>query len=81
LAGQATELIKLSSQIALMQSVVITSGPPDLMQADVLFATATEFERTPPMCDLLVIEAPISPSALSKVTRYMPEGGKVVIYG
>jgi hypothetical protein len=63
-----------------MESVIITAGPPDLMQADVLFASAAELEQTPPICDLLAVTVPIHHDGIAKITQYMPESGKVVVY-
>jgi hypothetical protein len=77
----AVRIAGLTKQIAWMQSMQFSAKPPeDLLEADVTFAAAEDFVRTPPVCQLIYVTYEFSNEKLYLLTSWMPKGGTVVIY-
>lgn len=59
-AANAVDLIRLSSQIAIMESVTLACAPPiDLLQADVVFIEPEEQWRLSPQ-DIVIVTKPFA---------------------
>lgn len=56
-------------------------APEDMLEADVTFATADDFVRTPPDCRIVYITYSFEREKLHMLTSWMPRNGVVVIYG
>ena len=54
--------------------------PEDALEADITFATADEFVRTPPDCRIVYVTYSFEPEKLHMLTSWMPRNGVVVIY-
>jgi hypothetical protein len=77
----ATRIVELSNQAAYMQSMRFTAKPPeDLLDADVVFATADDFVRVPPVCFTVYVTYSFEREQLHMLTSWMPKNGVVVIY-
>jgi len=73
---------QLEIQIEWMRQLKFTSkAPEDLLEADVTFATADDFVRTPPDCWIVYITYIFEREKLHMLTSWMPRNGVVVIYG
>ncbi len=78
----ALKIVKLTQQIAWMQSLRFTAAAPDdLLEVDVTFATAEDFVRIPPVCRTIYVIYEFEKEKLHMLTSWMPRGGTVVIYG
>lgn len=55
--------------------------PEDALEADITFATADEFVRTPPDCRIVYVTYDFEREKLHMLTSWMPRNGVVVIYG
>lgn len=56
-------------------------APEDLLEADITFATADDFVRNPPDCQMIYITYSFEREKLHMLTSWMPRNGVVVIYG
>lgn len=72
---------QLAEQISWMQRVTFSATPPeDMLIADVTFATADDFLRTPPDCHTVYVAYDFEREKLHMLTSWMPTNGIVVIY-
>lgn len=55
--------------------------PEGMLEADVTFATADDFVRSPPDCRIVYITYAFEREKLHMLTSWMPRNGVVVIYG
>jgi hypothetical protein len=78
----AVTIADLTQQLSWMQSLCFTAKAPlDLLEADVTFATAEAFVRTPPICQTLCVIYRFEKVKLHMLTSWMPRNSLVVIYG
>ena len=52
----------------------------DLLDADITFATADDFVRSPPDCQVVYITYDFEREKLHMLTSWMPRNGVVVMY-
>ncbi len=72
---------ELSKRIAWMQSRQFSAkAPGDLLEADVVFATAEDFVITPPVCSTVFVTYAFSKAKLRILISQMPTSGTVLIY-
>lgn len=55
-------------------------APEDVLEADVTFATAEDFVRTPPDCRTVYVTYDFERAKLHMLTSWMPRNGVVVLY-
>lgn len=73
---------QLEVQLEWMRQLRFTAKPPgDMLEADVTFAIADDFVRTPPDCRIVYITYDFEREKLHMLTSWMPRNGVVVIYG
>lgn len=73
---------QLEIHLEWMRQLKFTAKPPeDTLEADVTFATADDFVRTPPDCRMVYITYDFKREKLHILTSWMPRNGVVVIYG
>lgn len=73
---------QLEIQLAWMRQLSFTAKvPQDLLEADITFATADDFVRSPPDCRVVYITYDFEREKLHMLTSWMPRNGVVVIYG
>ncbi len=73
---------RLDIQIEWMRQLRFTAkAPEDLLEADITFATASDFVRTPPDCRIVYITYSFECAKLHMLTSWMPRNGVVVMYG
>ena len=73
---------QLEIQLEWMRQLQFSTRPPeDLLEADITFATADDFVRTPPDCRAVYITYSFERGKLHMLTSWMPRNGVVVIYG
>jgi hypothetical protein len=76
-----TRVDMLTQQILWMQGLSFTCKlPDDLLEADVTFATADDFVRTPPICRCVYVACGFEREKLHMLTAWMPRNSSVVIY-
>jgi hypothetical protein len=76
-----TRVDMLTQQILWMQGLSFTYRlSDDLLEADVTFATADGFVRTPPICQRVYVTHSFEREKLHMLTAWMPRNGSVVIY-
>jgi len=76
-----TRVDMLTQQILWMQGLSFTyTLPDDLLEADVTFATADDFVRTPPICRCVYVTYGFEREKLHMLTAWMPRNSSVVIY-
>lgn len=72
----------LEVQLEWMRQLRFTAKAPEgMLEADVTFATADDFVRTPPDCRIVYITYTFEREKLHMLTSWMPRNGVVVIYG
>jgi hypothetical protein len=72
----------LEMQLGWMRQLRFTAKPPqDMLEADITFATADDFVRTPPDCRMVYITYSFEREKLHLLTSWMPRNGVAVIYG
>lgn len=73
---------RLEMQLEWMRQLRFTAqAPKDGLEADITFATANDFVRTPPDCRMVYITYSFEREKLHMLTSSMPRNGIVVIYG
>ena len=73
---------QLEIQLEWMRGLRFIAKPPtDPLEADVTFATADDFVRTPPDCRMIYITYDFEREKLHMLTSWMPRNGAVVVYG
>jgi len=55
--------------------------PEETLEADITFATADDFVRTPPDCRIVYVTYEFEREKLHMLTSWIPRNGVVVIYG
>ena len=71
----------LEVQLEWMRQLRFTAkAPEDMLEADVTFATADDFVRTPPDCRMVYVTYNFEHEKLHMLTSWMPRNGVVVIY-
>ena len=76
-----TRIDILTQQILWMQGLSFTYKlSDDLLEADVTFATADDFVRTPPICRCVYVTYSFEREKLHMLTAWMPQNSSVVIY-
>jgi hypothetical protein len=72
---------QLEMQLEWMRQLRLTAKTPeDVLEADVTFATADDFVRTPPDCRMIYITYSFEREKLHMLTSWMPRSGVVVFY-
>lgn len=72
----------LEIQFEWMRQLRFTAkAPEDMLEADVTFAIADDFVRTPPDCRIVYITYSFEREKLHILTSWMPKNGVVVMYG
>lgn len=76
-----TRVDMLTQQILWMQELSFTCKlSDDLLEADVTFATADDFVRTPPICRCVYVTYSFEREKLHMLTAWMARNSSVVIY-
>jgi hypothetical protein len=76
-----TRVDMLKQQILWMQGLSFTYKlADDLLEADVTFATADDFVRTPPICQCVYVTYGFEREKLHMLTAWMTRNSSVVIY-
>lgn len=77
----ADVLLKLSDQIAQMESLRLLCGlPSDTLYGDLFFATPEQLAKKPQAAQTLYLTERLDDAQLSRVTRAMADHGLVVLY-
>ncbi len=77
----STRIDLFNGQILWMQGLSFTSRvPDDLLEADIMFATADDFARMPPVCRCVFVTYAFEREKLHMLTAWMPRNSLVVIY-
>ena len=73
------EWLKLTEYTKLSLSFTAIA-PYDLLDADVTFATHSDFLRVPPVCQILYVTCELERQDLYMLTSWMPSKSLVIIY-
>lgn len=77
----ASMILDLTQRIAWMQAARFSAKPPDdLLEANITFATADDFVKSPPVCPVVYVTYAFDREKLHMLTSWMAKGSKVVIY-
>ncbi len=73
---------QLEIHLEWMRQQSFSAKPPeDILEADITFATADDFVRTPPDCRMVYVTYRFEREKLHMLTSWMPRNSVVVIYG
>lgn len=77
----ATRILELVRQISYMHGLEFAArAPDDLLVADVMFATAEDFVKIPPICPTVYVTYPFEKEKLHMLTSWLPKNSVVVVY-
>lgn len=72
---------QLEMDLAWMRQLKFSAkAPRDVLEADVTFATAEDFVRTPPDCRIVYVTYSFEREKLHILTSWVPRNGVVVLY-
>lgn len=73
----------INNQLYFAHRIRFSSSSPkdDILDADITFMDASDCVRVAPACRTLCIVCDVSKEKLHLMTAWMPEGGRVVLYG